>query len=166
MDSYQTEKSVEGTLLRQLHLCGHIISHHTEESSSQRRLLSIIKKLGLSTQRELVDKMGIRPPSLSALVVKLEAKGFITRVKDEQDRRNFNISITEEGEEALNKMQEEHEQILQNLFSALTEEERLEASQLLQKLLISWEPRHRELKKKYDPYKLRDIDTGSRGDEE
>jgi len=151
MDKYN-EKSIEATLLRQMHLCGHIISHHTEESSSQRRLLLIIKKQGTVTQRELVEMMGIRPPSLSALVGKLDAKGYITRVKDQADRRNLNISITQPGELALAEMQKEHEQILNELFAALDEEERQTTSQLLQKLLDSWEPRHRELKKTFDPH--------------
>lgn len=146
------EKSIEATLLRQMHLCGHIISHHTEESSSQRRLLLMIKKRGMVTQRDLVEMMGIRPPSLSALVSKLDAKGYITRVKDKADRRNLNISITQPGELALTEMQKEHEQILNELFAALDEEERRTASQLLQKLLDSWEPRHRELKKTFDPH--------------
>lgn len=145
------EKSIEGTLLTQMHLCGHIISHNTEESSSQRRLLSIIKKCGVVSQRELVDAMGIRPPSLSALVSKLEAKGYITRVKEETDRRKLYVSITETGEAALAKMQKEHEEILCELFAALDKQERQEVSRLLQKLLDSWEPRHRELKKAFDP---------------
>lgn len=145
------EKSLEATLLSQMHLCGHIISHHTEESSSQRRLLNIIKKYGVASQSELVNAMGVRPPSMSALLSKLESRGYITRIKKEGDRRKLYISITEAGEAALEKMQREHERILGELFAALDKQERQDVSRLLQKLLTSWEPLHRELKKAYDP---------------
>lgn len=148
------EKSLEATLLRQLHLCGHIISHHTEESSSQRRLLGIIKKCGVVTQHELVGMMGIRPPSLSELVSKLEDKGYIVRKRDETHRRRLSVSITPQGEQALAEMQKEHERILMELFAALDEEERRDVSRLLKKLLDSWEPRHRELKKVYDAHEI------------
>ena len=109
--------------------------------------------------------MGVRSPSLSALVGKLDDKGYITRVKDETDRRNLNISITQQGELALAEMQKEHEKILDELFTALDGEERREASRLLQKLLDAWEPRHRELKKAFDARKAKQSKLAERAEQ-
>lgn len=103
----------------------------------QDRLLSVIKESQPAQQRELVEKLDIRPSSLSELLKKLEEKNLITRTQDQQDKRNVIVSLTEEGE----KRAEENskDDFSTALFSALDEGEQQKLNELLEKLIGTWQ---------------------------
>jgi DNA-binding MarR family transcriptional regulator len=50
------------------------------------------------TVKEIGSHLYLDSGTLTPLLKKLEAKGFITRVRSTKDERNLNISITPEGE--------------------------------------------------------------------
>ena len=60
-------------------------------------LLHILIKDGDMTQKELAEKLEIRPQSLTAALEKLEQKGYITRTRDQKDRRIQMVHLTESG---------------------------------------------------------------------
>jgi|TARA_R110002072_G_scaffold38138_20_gene110567 DNA-binding MarR family transcriptional regulator len=51
--------------------------------------------------QDVVEDMGIRKASASAMVVKLEARGWVRRVPCQYDARAQHILLTEEGEDHL-----------------------------------------------------------------
>jgi DNA-binding MarR family transcriptional regulator len=53
-----------------------------------------------ATISELSDFLGIRMPSVTAAVNKLEGKGFVQRCKCEEDKRIVYVRLTQKGERA------------------------------------------------------------------
>jgi len=138
-ENESTEKSLEERLLEGLRDCAHFLRHRTEGKGSQRRVLSIINKIGGITQRELMDIVGVRAGSLSELLGKLEGKGLIKRFRNEQDKRNVDIILTESGKASLKQMQGRHDSSVSDLFTNLSGEEKSQLLALLEKLLEYWE---------------------------
>lgn len=130
------ENSSLETLLR---ACGHRLHHGMPGGphGSQEKLLQILNDQGgRADQRELQERMRIRPASASELLAKLEEKGLVERRKDEEDRRRVQVMLTEEG------LRKAHEEGIPEengeLFQGLTDEEQKALKDLLLKLLESW----------------------------
>jgi DNA-binding MarR family transcriptional regulator len=61
-------------------------------------LMSILNSLGgQGTVREITQYFDFTPARLSALVKTLEAKGFVKKIQNEDDRRTSTIVLTSEG---------------------------------------------------------------------
>ena len=61
-------------------------------------LMSILNSLGgQGTAREITQIFDFTPARLSALVKTLEAKGFVEKIQNENDRRTSTIVLTSEG---------------------------------------------------------------------
>ena len=76
-------------------------------------------KDGLS-QREIAEKLRIKPPTVNVTVQRLEKAGFLFRKADEKDQRVSRIYLTEKGKQAKEngmKKVEENERILLAGFS-------------------------------------------------
>lgn len=61
-------------------------------------LLAINEEKGTPVTR-IAPRMGMEPNSLSRILKSMEEKGFITRRKDELDKRMAYVCLTEEGKE-------------------------------------------------------------------
>ena len=143
MDSNLNEnKDVSQKLYTLFRRCSHGLirghQHGRDIHPSQLRTLMLISKNESITQRELLDSMGIRAASLSQLLGKLDNKGLITREKDSLDKRSVIISITDLGEAVLKERISDQEAKAKKLFSSLSENEQLQLSELLEKLVTSW----------------------------
>lgn len=126
-------------LLGLMEKCGRFLYHQRGGKRGQGKILKILLTEGEMTQKELQERLGIKPGSMSEILMKLEANGFIFRTKDEDDKRKINLKITTEGtrffEDKLQKRMEEEK----SLFNALSAEEQELLKGLLSKLLTSWE---------------------------
>lgn len=128
-------------IIRDLMYCSGFLRNHTEGKGSQRRVLFFLREHGPMTQRELLEEMGVRAASLSELLSKLEAKGYVQKEKSETDKRNYNVSITAEGIQALEEMHIKHQATMSDLLSGLEPEERKQLAALLAKLHTQWSER-------------------------
>ena len=72
--------------------------------------------------------------AVSYVVDKLEAKGYVVRIRNIQDKRVTNASITEEGHALMNDIFPEHAATLESTFSILTDEELQTLQNTLKKL--------------------------------
>lgn len=122
--------------------CSHALSRgeHQKEGvhPGQWRILALLTRNGAVTQRELLDILQIRAASLSELLSKLESKGLITRVKDDNDKRNVIVEITKLGEMVIAENAHNQQEISSELFSLLSEEEQNQLAELLSKLVEAW----------------------------
>ena len=89
------------------------------------------------TQRQLTEKLGIQPGSVSEVIGKLERTGYVTRSENAEDRRTADIHLTQAGRERA----EVKEQEKPELFSALSEEEKSQLLTLLERLRGDWQER-------------------------
>ena len=83
--------------------------------------------------KELGECLYLDSGTLTPLLKKLEAKGFLTRVRSEQDERNLVVTITDNGE----KLKEQAVEIPMQIAGCtnLTAEEGMQLYKILYKLL-------------------------------
>lgn len=106
------------------------------EYRGTRRVLRLLDLGGGSlSQRDLTELMGVMPGSLSELLGKMEARGLITRIRLEEDRRKVTVSLTEAGKEKA------AERGRRDIFATLNDEEKEQLKTLLAKLTAAWEDR-------------------------
>ena len=98
------------------------------------RLMNMLKENGELSQKEIAEKLDIRPQSLSELLVKMESDGFISRRQDKDDKRVIVVALTEKGEEQLVVLRQANREHAEKLFSPLTEEEKDALIAILKKL--------------------------------
>lgn len=84
--------------------------------------------------QDVVEEMGVRKASASAMVVKLEARGWVHRVPCRYDARAQHILLTEEGGAQLAKGQEIYAAAARDLIARLKGAEREAAAALLAQL--------------------------------
>ena len=98
---------------------------------SQQRILNILDEEGPISQKKLQEMLAVQAGSLSEICGKLEEKGMIQRKRDEKDRRNVILTITDEGRKMKRRI---HERKDNAIFSSLNEQEREQLRFLLNKL--------------------------------
>jgi DNA-binding MarR family transcriptional regulator len=64
--------------------------------ASEEKALDLLERFGPLTAGELAGHAGLAPPSVTGLVNRLEAKGFVRRVPNPDDRRSVLIEIDRE----------------------------------------------------------------------
>jgi DNA-binding MarR family transcriptional regulator len=70
-------------------------------TSSQVSALATVERLGAPTLGELASSEQVQPPSMTKIVVGLEAAGLVARREDESDRRIARVTLTAEGRRTL-----------------------------------------------------------------
>lgn len=86
------------------------------------------------TQVELADIVGIRPQSLGALLVQLEADGCIKRVACEEDRRAHRVILTDRGRNRAEKVRASQRVFATETLEVLTPEEKHQLGAIVTKL--------------------------------
>jgi len=89
---------------------------------------------GLS-QKELAERLEIRPQSLTEALLRLEQEGYISRTRSAKDKREQFVQITPQGRERAHQVYEVRRQALDLLFSGLEEAEKEQLNALLEKLI-------------------------------
>ena len=124
----------------------HRITHYYHKQSQiplphpgQSKLLLLVLEREPVGQKELVELLDVRPSSLSELLQKLEAKGLVDRTPDQQDRRNMLVSLTEQGRELAAQLSASKGALEAGVFSALSQEEQAQLSQILAKVTARWQ---------------------------
>jgi DNA-binding MarR family transcriptional regulator len=64
---------------------------------TQRSILTTLERHGPRTHGELADAERVRPPTITAAVDRLEARGLVARTRDATDRRVARVALTAEG---------------------------------------------------------------------
>lgn len=75
------------------------------------------------TMQELADLLEVAPPTVTVMVKRLLAQGFVERVRDEQDWRVVRVLATERGQRAVERYTEFWRANLQRLLTQLSQEE-------------------------------------------
>lgn len=110
---------------------------------SSRMLHALMQKDRIS-QRELAGRLDVRPQSLTTALLKLEEQGFIKRERNENDKRELYILLTEEGKRIEEVLHARFCEVAENLFSCLEEEEKETLGNLLEKVTRSFVSKEEE----------------------
>lgn len=116
--------------------CSHILHRRVGRRASRQRVLNMLLADEALSQGELRKRLGIQAGSFSELAAGMEKRGLIERKKDPQDRRRVLLRLTEQGRIAAGQPNELGDE---ELFHALTPEERGTLQGMLQKIIDAHE---------------------------
>jgi DNA-binding MarR family transcriptional regulator len=97
----------------------------------------VLRRLGQApgqSQRGLADALGMHAPRLVALIDELEDRGLVARDRDPGDRRNYAISLTDEGRRVLAELARVARAHELAMTAALDRDERAQLLELLQRI--------------------------------
>lgn len=92
---------------------------------------------GETRATHLAERLGVSAPVLSRHVAELEDLGYVTRRPDPADGRAQLLALSERGVMKLREFEEQRSGRLRDYLADWSEEDALEASQILQKLTTS-----------------------------
>jgi MarR family 2-MHQ and catechol resistance regulon transcriptional repressor len=101
---------------------------------SQFAILEALYHLGTLSQRDLAEKLLKSPGNMSIVLKHIEARGLVTRVRDEADNRVMRVCITGEGRALIDSMLAKHVAGIVAEMNALTPAEQDELGRLCRKL--------------------------------
>jgi len=93
--------------------------------------LGMLREAGTVRASDIADSMGVAPTTASSVVARLVRQGLIARRQNEQDRRAYDLTLTEEGAARAAAI---HAQDLANMrlfLSALSDQEQAQLLGLL-----------------------------------
>lgn len=97
-------------------------------------VLELLYNKGDQPIQYIGKKILLASSSITYVVDKLEKKEFIKRTPSATDRRVTNISISEKGTVFMQETFPQHEELISNLFSELSETEKTTLIDLLKKV--------------------------------
>ena len=130
-------KDTDDKILLNLRDLGMALSMLYDGKLSQRRALIMLYNSGGMSQRELTEKLSIRPASMSEVLAKLSKKGLISKKPFPGDSRTSFVSLTEEGLSKAVHSIELRTEMREELLAPLSAEEREELLTLLEKINIA-----------------------------
>ncbi|MCM8712096.1 MarR family transcriptional regulator [Clostridium sp. SYSU_GA19001] len=77
------------------------------------------------TQRELADKLKIKPATITVMINRMEKSGLVERRQDTEDQRKSRVYLTEKGREVGLKVKDSINTINDEVFTNFTEEEKV-----------------------------------------
>lgn len=125
-------------LLGMMHQISHLMQTQ-EKFRGQGRLLVLLNRYGTLTQRELIELTGRRSATLSEQLDGMEKGGLIRRRKNEQDKRNVDVELTEQGEKAAIEAMRNGQAYVDELFGTMPQQKKQQLAGLLDSLLHTWD---------------------------
>ncbi len=101
----------------------------------QGRVLSILKMKPEISQKELGYLLNMSKQSLAEILGKLEKNGYLIKETSDEDRRSFNIKLTEKGATIAGEIDETPTD-LKNLFEGFRDEELANFSEFLNRIIV------------------------------
>lgn len=94
-----------------------------ETTGPQQHVMRVLVRAGGMRSSELADSLRIQPSAVTAAVDRLEARGLVTRERDEADRRVVRVVPTPEGVAESLKVEETVRSYLRILLGSLEDAE-------------------------------------------
>lgn len=101
---------------------------------SYRNIMNSLCENESLTQLELVKITNLKAPTISITLRSMERDGIVSRVKNDIDRRETHVAITDKGRKMYQKMLASIEKIQKKMTCSLTAEETEQVSALLKKM--------------------------------
>lgn len=95
--------------------------HHLKPS--QAGILFVLERHKTLAQKDLAKYVRLTPPSVTAVLQKMERDGYITREPDERDQRIMRISNTEKGNSCVELIKEVFSDMEGIMFEGMSMEE-------------------------------------------
>ena len=133
-----------GTVVMVMRLATAIKKRSTEDLMGiklrQLMLLSYLRHGAPALQQQLCEALWLDANNCVLLLNELEDMGYVERRRDPADRRRHVVDLTDEGRVALERAERAQESIGDQLFAALSEDERATLRSLLNRALEPLRP--------------------------
>ncbi len=106
-------------------------------TSGQLGLLFAIKHHGPISAQDLAARLSLTPGAVSQLVESLVESGYLTRTPRFDDRRIFDLTLSENGSEKVASIEKERHAIINQATSDLSEAELTQLVNAMQKILCA-----------------------------
>lgn len=142
-DTLQIAMAVDtspGTAVMLMRLATAIKKRSTEELMGlklrQVMLLSYLRYGAPALQQQLCEALWLDANNCVLLLNELEDMGYVERRRDPADRRRHMVELTDEGRAALERAERAQESIGDEMFAALSDEERATLRSLLGRIAV------------------------------
>ncbi len=108
--------------------------------------MHVIEAIGMGKPKNMssvAKSLSVTTGTLTISVNSLVKKGFVKRIRSEQDRRVVLISLTERGKQVFRKHQRFHEELVESIVNRLNDDEKI----LLEKVLSNLNQYFKEMQK-------------------
>ncbi len=105
----------------------------------QFQMLTVINRLKEEqiTQRRLARELYVSYPNITVMLARLEEAGLVQRKPSPDDGRAKFVQLTRRGKKLLQKIWTVHEEQLEHVMTGLDDDERLELTHLLNKIIAA-----------------------------
>jgi DNA-binding MarR family transcriptional regulator len=136
MNSYQQLFDLIGVLARKRHQAGERRFGAIGLGHSEARLLTLLNEAGgVCGQEALSAKIHLDRSNAGRALKRLEAEGYVSRTVDPSDKRANTVAMTDKGRDAVAAIRSIRNEIAQEFFGAMTEEEAAQVVCALEKAL-------------------------------
>lgn len=97
--------------------------HEIDISPDQSKLLFLIYHGKFSNQQDLAHRLRITPATLSVRLQRLESAGYLSRKADENDKRNYVLTVEPKGKELVALSHQVVDGVVQEIFSGFAKED-------------------------------------------
>ena len=97
------------------------------------RILNILRENEYISANEIAKILDLSRPRITVAINELSNKGFIEINKDKNDKRKYNINITNKGDEYLSKQYKFFNDFFEKIWNNFDEIEKLELLKLIDK---------------------------------
>jgi DNA-binding MarR family transcriptional regulator len=94
-----------------------------EVTQAQFYILQLLKNEGRCTVTQLAERLTVKPSAITAMIDRLIKLSYVTRERDEKDRRVVFIQLSDAGKQILQEASEKRKKILCKYFAHLEREE-------------------------------------------
>lgn len=88
-------------------------------------MLYFLEKEDGQSQKDLADKLNVKPATITVMLNRMEKSGLVLRKQDDEDQRISRVYITEKGKEVYKQVEETMSSIESECFYNFTEEEKI-----------------------------------------
>lgn len=109
---------------------------HPDLTGPQIHVVACLATRGLPTpMAELAHRIAASAPTMTGIIDRLERQGFVTRVRDDDDRRVVLIALTEAGQQVFETLRADATEKLTRLLGCLQTEERANLVHLIGRIV-------------------------------
>lgn len=133
--------TLDTSMLHLLHRASQVADEHFAEAQEPGRLtsrqfvvLAAVSNREGASQTDISEMTGIDRSTLTDLVGRLQAKGFVSRARSRHDARTYEVRLTPVGNKALSVAVPIARKVDRKLLSLLPEVRRKELARMLEKI--------------------------------
>ena len=113
---------------------------YKDVTANDMHVIEAIDMTGAKNMTSVAKLLGVTTGTLTIAVNSLVKKGYVDRIRSEEDRRVVLISLSEKGRRAFLHHRKFHEQMIDAIVEELTEEEQVVLEKALVKLSLFFKP--------------------------